>query len=342
MKGTAMKNKIFLFLIAGIALFSSCSKNKAVEIKEWDQFQGEDFKVSFNYPKNWVRESKPTEAVITSSAEAAEKFFDRDSRKEDGVQIIIASERENAMQGYFKYIQDFKNNKTAEGYVVKEIEDAKIEGLDAKKVSYAGVIDEKTKLKGICIATLKDSVIYYVQFSGFNDQFDAYRPVLDSVLNSLTLPKPKVQSKDPNAFVLPSQYTKVIKNNVLEMTVPDNMNETYPTPKGEVAFAMNLKIYREDCTMDADVRPAKKLTLDKVVEQNSKKIANVTGKGGTVTISGENARFFNYSPARGIKSRIYFTVKNNKIYRFIFNYYAPMEKEFLPAYEKVVASIRLK
>jgi hypothetical protein len=81
--------------------------------------------------------------------------------------------------------------------------------------------------------------------------------------------------------------------------------------------------------------------LDKVVDQNSKKLSNVTGKG-TITISGENARFFNYSPARGIKSRIYFTVKNDKIYRVIFNYYAPMEKDFLPAYEKIIASIRLK
>jgi hypothetical protein len=336
-----MNKKIILFLFAAFALIPGCKKNATSDIKEWTQFQDQFFKVSFSYPKDWIVVTESKKVIISSSAEAAEKFFDHDSRKADGFQIIVASERSDSLQDYTKYIQDFKNSKLAEGFTVKEIENASVEGLGAKKVSYTGAFDEKTKIKATCIVTLKDSTIYYVQIAGFNDQFDAYSFILDTVLNTLTLPKPKIQSNDPNAFVLPSQYTKVIKNNVLEVTVPDNMNETYPTPKGEVTFAMNLKIYREDCTMDADVRPAKKLSLDKVVDQNSKKLSNVTGKG-TATISGESARFFNYTPARGIKSRIYFTVKNDKIYRVIFNYYAPMEKDFLPAYEKVIASIRFK
>jgi hypothetical protein len=336
-----MNKKIILFLFAAFALIPGCKKNAASDIKDWAQFQDQFFKVSFNYPKDWVVVTESKKVIISSSAEAAEKFFDHDSRKADGFQIIVASERSDSLQDYTKYIQDFKNSKLAEGFTVKEIEDATIEGLGAKKVSYAGAYDEKTKIKAACVATLKDSAIYYVQIAGFNDQFDTYKFILDTVLNTLTLPKPKIQSKDPNAFVLPSQYTKIIKNNVLEVTVPDNMNETYPTPKGEVTFVMNLKIYREDCTMDIDVRPAKKLSLDKVVDQNSKKLSNVTGKG-TTAISGENAPFFNYTPAPRIKSRIYFTVKNDKIYRVIFNYYAPMEKDFLSAYEKVIASIRFK
>ena len=45
---------------------------------------------------------------------------------------------------------------------------------------------------------------------------------------------------------------------------------------------------------------------------------------------------------KDVASRAYFVVKNDKIYRVIFNYYAPAKKDFLPAFEKSVASIRIK
>jgi hypothetical protein len=78
------------------------------------------------------------------------------------------------------------------------------------------------------------------------------------------------------------------------------------------------------------------------MEQNSK-FFNPKFKGET-NIGGEKASYINYTPpkARNIDSRVYFIVKNNKIYRIILNYYTPMKKDFLPAFEKVIASIRLK
>jgi hypothetical protein len=102
----------------------------------------------------------------------------------------------------------------------------------------------------------------------------------------------------------------------------------------------STKVSRNDCTIDIDVRPAKKLTLAKVVEQNSKKI-HETSKG-TTKISGETSDYFNETPQRGIERRTYFVVKNDKFFRIILTYYVPMKKDFLPAFEKVVASMRLK
>jgi hypothetical protein len=336
-----MKNKIILFLLTSFALLPGCSKNGAVEIKEWDRFQDPIFKVSFTYPKDWYVVKEPNRVFIYNSMEVAEKFFTRDPRKPDGIQIIIASERSDTMQDYIKYIDDYKADMEASGFTIKTAGDAKIEDLVAKQISYTGAYDEQTKITATRVATLKDSTIYYVQCAGFNKMYDQYKAVYDTVIATLILPKPRIQSKDPNAFVIPSVETKMIKNNVLEATVPDNMNETYPATKGEVNFAMNLKIYRNDCTIDIDTRPAKKLNLEKVVAQNSKKISNVTGKG-TATVNGEKSQYFNYSPVKSVKSRIYFIVKNDKIYRIILNYYGPMEKDFLPVYEKIVASIRLK
>jgi hypothetical protein len=343
MKGTAMKNKIILFLLVSI-MISSCSK-KAIEVKEWAQFQDQFFKVSFNYPKDWVVVTEPTKAVVSSSAEAAEKFFDRDSRKADGVQVIIASERSDTLQDYIKYVSDFKATKESEGYKVTEMEDVKINGLDAKEITYSGVIDEKTKIKAMFAATLKDSTIYYVQYAAFNDLFQPYKSVFDSVLSSLILPQKIFIPKGVDPAIPLTQVEKY-SDNYIQLEYPANFGTNELPKRGDmisgVRIAGNKDGMRNDCSIDIDIRPAKKLSLEKVVEQNSK-FFNPKSKG-EANIGGDRAMYLNYAPqkVRNIDSRVYFVVKNDKIYRIILNYYTPMKKDFLPAFEKVIASIRLK
>ncbi len=335
-----MKKSFMLLLGAAFVLFSGCGK-KSADIQTWDQYQNSFFHVTFPFPQGWTVANETNKVTISSSSEVAEKFFDHDFRKPDGVQIIVAAERIDSVQDYVKYMDSFKADQEQAGYKTKSYTDANLAGLGAKQLVYSGMLDAQTRMTIIRTATLKDSTIYYVQYAAFNDQFEPYKVVYDSVVASLVLPKPKEKVTDPNAYVVPSKETRVLKNDVLEATVPENMNETYPKAKGDVSFAMNLKIYREDCTIDIDVRPAKKLSVEKVVDQNSKKISNISGKG-SATIGGEKTIYVNYSPVKNIKSRVYFVVRNDKIYRIVMNYYAPMEKDFLPAFEKIVASMRLK
>jgi hypothetical protein len=344
LKGTAMKNKIILFLIVAAILLPSCSK-KAVEVKEWAQFQDQFFKISFNYPKDWVVVTEPTKVIVSSSAEAAEKFFDRDSRKADGIQVIIASERSDSLQDFVKYVRDFIATKESEGYKVTEMEDVKINGLDAKKVRYSGVIDEKTKIKAIYVATFKDSTMYYVQYAAFNDLFGSYKPVFDSVLASLILPQKIVIPKGVDPAIPLAQVEKY-SDNYIQLEYPANFGPNELPKKGDmisgVRFAGNKDGMRNDCSIDIDIRPAKNLALAKVVEQNSR-FFNPKSQDET-KVGSERAIYLNYVPqkVRNIDSRVYFIVKNDKIYRIILNYYTPMKKDFLPAFEKVIASIRLK
>ncbi len=336
-----MKIKIVLFLCAIMLLLPGCTKKGSADIKEWDTYQDQFFRVTFNYPKDWYVVKETNRVLIYNSVDVADKFFTHDPYKPDGVQLIIGSERNDTMLDYAKYIDSYKADREAAGFGIKSVENATMDGLNAKAITYTGAYDDQTKITAVRAATLKDSTIYYVQYAAFNDLYAPYKSVFDTVMATLILPKPKAPSTNPNAEALPEAETKVIKNNVLDITVPGNMMETYPAAKGDVSFTMNLKIYRNDCMIDVDVRPAKKLTLDQVVKQNSKKISNVKGQG-TATIGGEKAQYFNYSPRKDAKCRIYFIVKNDKIYRVIMSYYAPMEKDFLPAFEKAIASIRLK
>ncbi len=339
-----MKSKIILVLMVAAVLLSGCSK-KAVEIKEWAQYQDQFFRASLNYPKEWIVVPEPTKIIISSSAEAAEKFFDRDFRKADGVQVIIASERSDSLQDYVAYVSDFKALRESEGYKVTEMEDAKIDGLDAKKIIYSGLVAENTKLKAIYLATLKDSTIYYVQYAAFNELFAPYKPVFDSVLASLVLPQKIVIPKGVNPAI-PLVQVEKYSDNYVQLEYPANFGPNELPRKRDiisrVRFAGNRDGMRNDCSIDIDVRPAKKLSLQKVVEQNLK-FFNPKSRDET-SISGEKAIYLNYVPqkVRNIDSRAYFIVKNDRIYRIILNYYAPMSKDFLPAFEKVIASIRLK
>ena len=268
-----MNKKIILFLIAVFVILPGCKKNPAADIKEWTQFQNQFFKVSFNYPKNWIVATDSKKVTVSSSAEAADKFFDHDANKPDGVQIIVAAVRSDSMQDYAKYIQDFKNTKIAEGFAVKEIEDATIEGHGAQKIAYSGAYDENTKINAICAATLKDSTIYYVQYSAFNNLFEPYKFVFDSVMASLLLPQKIVIEKgvDP---AIPIAQIERYSDNYLQLEYPANFAATDMPKKGDVISAVRFmgttKVSRNDCTIDIDVMPAKKLSLDKVVEQNSK------------------------------------------------------------------------
>jgi hypothetical protein len=338
-----MNKNIILFLLAALILLPGCKKNAGLDIKEWTQFQDQFFKVSFNYPKDWVVVTESKKVVISSSAEAAEKFFDHDPRKADGIQIVIESLRNDSTQDYVKYIQDLKSGKTAEGFTVKEIEDASIDGLSAKKVVYTGAYDENTKISTICAATLKDSVMYYVQFSAFNKLFEPNKFVFDSVMASLSLPKKIVIEKgvDP---AIPLAQIERYSDNFLQLEYPANFGASDVAKKGDVVSAVRFmgtnKDSRNDCSIDIDVRPAKKLSLDKVVDQNSK-FFKASSKGN-ITVGGEKSVFLNYSLVKNVDSRVYFIVKNDKIFRIILNYSSPMKKDFLPAFEKVIASIRFK
>ncbi|MBN1398276.1 MAG: hypothetical protein JXA06_09630 [Bacteroidetes bacterium] len=339
-----MKSKIFFILIAAAVLISGCS-DKTVEVKEWVQYQDQFFRVSFNYPQGWIVVPEPTKIVASSSGEAAEKFFDRDPRKADGVQVVIASERSDTLQDYADYVSSFKALKVSEGYKVSEIEDAKLDGLDAKKVTFSGLVAENTRMKAVLIATLKDSTIYYVQYSAFNEMYEPYKPIFDTILTTIVLPQKVIIPKGVNPAI-PVDQTEKYSDSFIQLEYPANFGSNGLSPKGDilsaVRFAGNREGMRNDCSIDIDIRPAKGLALQKVVEQNSK-FFNPKSRGET-NISGEKSIYLNYNPPRvkNIDSRVYFIVKNDKIYRIILNYYAPMRKDFLPPFEKVVASIRLK
>jgi len=296
--------------------------------------------VTFSYPKGWFVVNEPGKISIYNSQQASQKFFDPTSEGPAGVRIIISQTKDTLNSTLDQYAKDFKDDKVQSGFDIKATAEKTIEGLRATEITYAGFYDKDTKLSGIRATAWKDSSFYDLTYEAFNDLFETYRVVYDSALASLVLPKPRVVAKNVDPSLPVEEFDKYA-NDILEIAYPANFSPSIETPKGDETFAIKIKGYREDCFVTVDVRPAKKLSLDKVVDQNSKTFKDAKGKTST-TLGGEKSVYMNFTPVKNIDGRVYFVVKNDKFYRVITYYYSPMKKSFQPAFDKVIASIRFK
>jgi hypothetical protein len=331
----------FLLLTSTLLLVASCNKKPEVKpITEWEEYSDQFFKVTFKYPKGWHVLTEVNKVTIYNDSAAVAKFFDPFSKNPIGAQFVVAAERIDTLQDLAKYVESFRVDLNSSGYDVKPAETRTIEGIAGQMTLYSGRFDKETALRAMRTSVLKDSSYYYVHFGGFNEFFEPYKSVYDTLLATLTLPKPKIPMKDVD-ISLPSADLSKFGDDMLEFTYPDNFSTTLDKPKGEVEYGITLKGYRQDAFIEIDVRPAKKLSLDKVVEQNSKNFKGATGKQST-KISGESAAMLLYKPMNGVEGRVYFVVKNDKFYRIIVLLPVEKKKEFAPAFEKTVASIRLK
>lgn len=334
MKSLKLISAVFL-----VTLIAGCDKKAQVPaITEWAEFQDQFFRVTFSYPKGWHVVVEPNKVIVYSSPETMGKFFDPTSDAKPGAQIVVASERDT-LHDLTRFVNSFESDKKAEGFDIKSKQSITLDSAAASEFQFTGRYDEKTTLTAIRAITWKDSMIYYVHYGAYNEFFEPYKHAYDSVVASLRLPKPIVRRKDVDPSV-PTEVFIKHSDDVVEFMYPDNYTPVAEKPGKEVQHALRLKApYRQDCFITLDVRPAKGLTLEKVVEQNTK---NVKVAKQQATIAGNAAVFINETPIKNVNRRTYFIVKNDKFYRVIVTYYSPMTKDFLPAFEKTVASLRLK
>jgi hypothetical protein len=335
-----MKQKLLGIVLIVIVGLTGCAKKEPLPpIAGWEKNQDPYFKVRFNYPQGWFKGGESGKISFTSSEAAVGKFFDPTTKESpDGAQIVVSYEKQDTLKTLDEFVADDRTDLTASGFNLKPIEPATVDGVPALKFEYNGRYSDKVVIEGTRVFLLKDSVLYKAVFWAINDYYLPYRSAIDSFIATAELPKAKAAKVDES---LPSTIYDTYKNDeYLSIQYPNNFNPTTPTPKGKVQFMLMLQGYRNDSNILIDVRPAEKLTLEKVVDQNAKSY-KATSSGET-TIDGQKAHYLNYSMSKGVASRVYFVVKNDKFYRIIVNYYEPAKKDFLPAFEKSIASLRIK
>ncbi|MFZ4621009.1 MAG: hypothetical protein ACOYNS_10640 [Bacteroidota bacterium] len=347
---------VLMLALAAVLAGSLTSCKKKVElpvIAEWDTYQDPINGMEVQYPKEWMRATDPKRTKISSSQTVADKFFELYSQgsttvnaEQGGVEIEITSEK-------FADI----NVGTLEAYKATTMENfsaLKLGGEQAAtlgkengfKFSFKVKVGKETSLQGEKIIVAHDSAFYTVTISGFNEYFEVYKPLLDKVVESIKLPKPKISYKDPNAAALPSAEVTKFSNDFVEFEHPDNYEVSMPKEKkGGALHTLHLQGLRQDCTLDLDIFPTKtdkgEVKFDKFVEDNKAKFkpkSSVSAK-----IDGANATVVTATPpAKDIERSVYFTTKGDKIYQVVVTWYKPLTNDFKPAFDKVVASLKLK
>ncbi len=330
---------IITALIAMIVVAGCGKKVEVAEIAEWDTYQDPYYRISFSHPKGWVANAEGGIVKVYSSQAAAEKFFDPYSSKPDGVELTVGRERMDTLKTIEAYVEAFKQEKSAQGFLVNEVKAMQLQDLEGMMINFAGRYTKENKVTTTRVIAMKDSFMYFAQYSAFNEMYEPYKVAWDSLMATLHLPKPKTTEPgvDPS---IPSEEFDTFDNFALRISYPSNFDAATPKPKGEAKFSLELKGLRQDCIIRVDILPAKGLNVDKVFEQNEK-FYKVISKGQS-TIDGQKTLFLNYSPAKNISSRAYFFVKDDKVIRTIVNFYAPMRTAFLPVFERSVASLKVK
>ncbi len=349
-------NPFFLYAIAAViglaAVFSSCKKKlEAPVIAEWETHQDVINGSEVQSPKGWLFMADPKSKKIYSSQVVSTKFYEVYSAgsttigdDEGGIEIEISSTSfKDAGVGSL----DAYKAKVKEDYAPFNLgaeQPAIVAKENGVSYSYKVKVGKDVNLQGMKMVVAHDSAFYIVSVAGFNDYYEAYKPILDKIVESIKLPRPKENYKDPNEASKPSPDFTKFSNDFVELEHPANFEVTFPKAKGGAIHTLHIEGLRKDCTIDLDVFPTKtdkgQVKFEKFVEDN--KVKFKPKSTGSATIDGINAVTANAAPpANNIDRKVFFVTKGEKIYQIVLTWYKPMV-EFQPAFEKVVASLKLK
>ena len=333
--------RILLLACLGSVILAGCSqKAPKPQISGWTENTGDIQLPGFKYPQGWMMTAEGgSRYTAYSSQDVIDRFYDYTVKGKDGARLIVWYDRMDTLKTLDESIDALKNTLTASGFDISEVKAKPVNGLSGTAVHYSGFVDARNKLEAIQVLAVNDSFLCTIKFEAFNKFFPTYQMILDTAIATFRFPVSRKDMK-PEDLAKPSTVFKTYEDNACKISIPDNFNAAPGQTKAPVEYSLDIKGERQDCTLRIDVMPAQNLSIEKVIEQNAK-FYKETSRGET-SIDGQRSIFLNYSPVRGVNSRVYFVVKNNKIYRIIFNYFGAMKADFLPAFEKTVGSLVIK
>ncbi|HUL43368.1 MAG TPA: PsbP-related protein [Bacteroidota bacterium] len=326
---------LLAFLVIG------CEKKiEPVPVGEMNSYRDPAFGFKIQYPKDWKQLGTAGKAVFAKSQEVLNKFLDPTSG-EPGAQVSVEV-IPYAGKKLDDYVQQDKSDMKQANYNLEgegmQSGTVQLAGKTTEMFTYSLKVTTKSSIFGHTYYVGGDTAIYKLDFEGYGDQYAAHAAVFDTMKNSF-LP-PVIELKKPEYWQPSATLETYPGGTFFTMQYPDNL-EIAQVPKGSNDFAMEMRAPdRRDCSIHIDVFDAKKLTVEKVWDQNKGRYkSKATGNG---TIDGVKSIWVDYSPMKDINSRAYFVVKNDKVIRITVNYFAPQKDVYFTPFEKCVNSIKLK
>jgi hypothetical protein len=322
-----------------LALFalSGCSKGNQelplVKVGEMDTYRDPGYGFSLSYPKGWVASTQVGRAAFYNVQDVDQKFIDALGQHPDGVMFMVdVITSSSPGEDKARALEEMKKS----GFVLLPEEPFTVGGKNGSRVSYTGQWSKNVKESGEHVYVNVDTVIYDFKIAGFGGQYEAHVDVFKAMLASFQFPKPVVPGRDET---LPSDNTSDYNGKLFSMQYPENY-DVESAPKGNNDEVFALRGQRRDCSIRVDVFGAQKLTVEKVVEQNKGKYPG--SSEAKTTIGGNPSITLTYTPAREIERKVYFSVKNDKVYRIMMDLYKPQRDVYGPAYDRVISSFKFK
>ena len=339
---TKLINGFFVMSFFAVVV-TGCQKSGPVAVPPLEDYRDGSNLFAVKIPTIWQQSAEPGKLNIYNSQDAWNRFADPTSNSKSAVRIFMYAQ-DAGPKTLEAVAENFKSQLRQEQAQIDPDVQTTFAGSPALKIPYAMKLDSKNTIYSYRIITVNDSMEYGIECQGFNDDFTDYANVFDSVASTYRIiPKAVAQQQLPEDLI-PSSTPTTYQNEYFSIQYPENFKATPTGTSGDVKSSVSIKGYFEDCTIEVNVLDAKKLTVDKVFNQNKNNYPN--SKNQKIQLDGLDAYLISYSPVRGIQRRVYFVVKNNNWIRVISTWNEANQKkynaDFQQAFEKAVSSLKLR
>lgn len=156
-----------------------------VETELTETYDNEDAGYSFQYPNDWTS-SDPE--LYSDRVE----LIHNENTTEHRASIVIVSDFVDVLDVFSGDIDRVKSNFTEDGVTFLSLEDAKLGGIPAKKLTYKS--NDFLSGKDNIVTTFyykQGEAVNWVEFSCAEDTVDLYGPVFDAITDSYTIITPE-------------------------------------------------------------------------------------------------------------------------------------------------------
>ncbi|MGB9770768.1 MAG: hypothetical protein ACPLX7_02180 [Candidatus Kapaibacteriota bacterium] len=337
-----MKNLTFVLLLSFFLFFSCSEKKHIVEIKELATYEDPIMGFSIKYPTNWEIQKYPGDRFLAFTTKTAIKRFRTfEPEGEAGAKIELLAIKLPEGQTLDSVIS--KKQFTPETYSAPT--KVVIDGVEAIKQTYEFPLGDGVFHGEIYYAQKDPQVVTVISFEAFGSTFENYKSSFEQILNSVKLARILQTAPDTVKKVVeappPSSNLVEYKGDGFAIMIPDNFDVRNPKVGGALKSYQYIGERRLDCDIRIDIFDASKQNkLEKIVEDNKAKHKNTEPK--PTTIGGLKAYYFEYSPIQNVKSRVYYAINNNKLYRITMNWFIGEEQLYKPVFEKSINSLKFQ
>ncbi|KXK51750.1 MAG: hypothetical protein IPM61_02390 [Chlorobi bacterium] len=340
--------KLTAFLLPPVvlaALVAGCggAEEPKPEVKNYTEYNDPILKFGVKYPEGWTQTAQQgVTAAFYSGKNLYDAFTTFNPENERGAKIVVGAlpGGQTAMDANIK---EFAGQFDAG--VVKGPEDANLNGMAAKKLSYSFDAGN-TKYTSERFYVMEGDVVSFIE-AGVIGTWENYKPIFDQVFASFKPGKMEAAAPTP----APGDTTGGAVRDSIVTDPPSAEMKSFSGAGYSISYPANFKVVsagngkqfigtRVDSYVMVDQIDPKGMTLEQSVDQLKKSYGGRAPSAANV--GGQKGYVFNYSGGKDVASRAYFAMSGGKIIRVTMNWYRPQQDLYGPAFDKMMGSLSIR